>query len=94
MTTNNYMDHLRQRLRAIERDMAQARKKVETGPAQENASALSELSKLEIKHKDIEERLEAAAAKHAEDWSAVKAGFQEDIDGLSDTLENWITKSI
>lgn len=90
MTGKSYIEDLVAKLQDVDQQLERARKTIEQGRASEKAAAIAQLTKLEARHKGLAERIGAAKEKHAEDWSDLHKGFQEDIDGLKDTLESWI----
>jgi chromosome segregation ATPase len=92
MSDARYIEHLEARLTEIDQSLAKARARVEAAGAPATESALRELSELEERRASAAERLEAAKARHAEDWSTLHASFREELDGLQETVERWFRK--
>ena len=92
MNKQTYIDDLKSTARVIDKKLADARKRFESGETAPTADALKEITWLETRHKDLTERLKKAEAKHAEGWSEWHKGLREDFDGVIDTLERLIVK--
>ncbi len=90
MADSMYIDDLKQRLRRVEREIAEARRHVESGKPADKTRAAGELAVLEDRHKELDQRLHEAERDDAEDWSATHSGFREQLDSLGDALERWI----
>lgn len=85
-----YIDHIKQSMKDLEARIADTRRAFEEAAGEAKAERLDALERLETRHRDLQKRLEDAYARHAEDWSALRAGFQEDIDALTDAFERLI----
>ncbi len=92
MTGDSYIDLLKDRVQALEADIARARRAMEEGAADARAEALRQLTVLEQRRRDLNERIADAIEKHAENWSDLRKSFQEEIDGLRETFEAWLGK--
>lgn len=92
MTHISYIDHLNQRLDAIESALERERDRLDAAPADDKAEALTSLSHLEQRYKTVQARLRKAQSNHAETWSDAHAGFREELDGIADSLEKLLTK--
>ena len=92
MEQESYIDHLKDRLERLESRMEAARAQIEAPDARSEMAALETLSRLRIRKAELEARLEDAKAAHAEAWSALHTGLQEDVDALFDGFEAWATR--
>jgi hypothetical protein len=92
MTHISYIDHLNQRLGAIESALERERDRLDAAPLEDKVEALTSLSHLKQRHKTVQERLRKAQHNHAETWSDAHAGFREELDGIADSLESLLTK--
>ena len=88
----DYIEHLEAKLRDIDKGIARAKNRFEQSAAAEKQKALADLSKLRVRHDELAERIEEAKEKGSDHWSAVRAGLQEEADGLKDTVESWLTR--
>lgn len=92
MTRENYTEHLAEKLRGIDSKIAMARKKLDEGKASDKVAAARELSVLEARHQELQEKIDQASKEHAENWSSAHIEYKEDLDALLYSLERWITK--
>ncbi|MCG6904278.1 MAG: hypothetical protein LJE68_16520 [Rhodobacter sp.] len=88
----DYIEHLGQKLNEIDHEIVRAKARFENCEMADKVKALAELSQLRVRHDDLAKRIEAAKDKGADQWSALRTGFQEEADGLKDTIEKWLTK--
>jgi Tfp pilus assembly protein PilO len=92
MTHMSYIDHLTQRLDAIETALERERERLDAAAVEDKVEAVTSLSHLKQQYKTVQERLRKAKRDHAETWSDAHAGFREELDGIADTLERLLTK--
>ena len=92
MTKENYLQHLNDRIAAIDHQIAEARKYLENGKLAEKVVAAGELTLLEADREKYAHKFAKAQESHAEEWSALNTTLHEDLDALSDSIESWIVK--
>ncbi|WP_137702311.1 hypothetical protein [Marimonas lutisalis] len=88
----DYLEHLASKLHEIDSGIEAAKAKLEKADIGEKTKALAELSQLRLLHEDLSNRIEDAKKKDADEWSSLRTGFQEEADGLKDTVEKWLTR--
>jgi len=88
----DYVKHLEAMLSGVDRGIEKAKARFEQSETAEKVKALAELAELRIRHDDLTARIAEAKEKGSEEWSSLRTGFQEEADGLKDTLEIWLTK--
>ncbi len=92
MTTENYLQHLNDRIAAIDHKIAEARDFLENGKLAERVIAAGELTLLEADREKYAQKFAKAKDSHAEEWSALNTTLHEDLDALADAIESWIVK--
>lgn len=92
MSKQSYIDDLKSKAHSIDKRLAAARKRFESGEVVETVLALKEIAWLETRHKDLAERIKAAETNHAEEWSEWHTGLRKELDGVLDMLERIIVK--
>lgn len=90
--STSYIEDLRARLRDIELRLAEQRRRLEAGGAETRAQALAELARLELRREELSDRLVRAEEEGAERWSQAYKGFREEVEGLGETVEDWILR--
>lgn len=88
----SYTQHLEQQLQQVDKQIARAEKKLETGDVATKAQALGELSKLRSRHDDLVARIEDAKSKDADHWSGIRESLREDADALGDAVSSWMNR--
>jgi predicted nucleic acid-binding Zn-ribbon protein len=91
---DSYIDDLKQRLRRLEHEMQEARRRIDTGQPADRVRASGDLAELEARHKELERRLADAEKHHAGDWSDTHRGLRQELDSLGDALERWTTSHV
>jgi len=92
MPTDDYVQHFEVQLGQVDKKLAKAQAAFETGNLEQKAEALAELTRLRQRHDELVERIGGAKEDGATDWSTLHTSFREEIDGLADTLERFITR--
>ena len=90
MTGKTYIEDIATMLSSVDQQLERARKTIEQADLPKKAAAIAELVKLEARRSELADRFEKAKEKHADEWSDLRKGLQEDLDSLKDTLERWI----
>jgi len=92
MTTNKYMEHLEDRMRAVRSRIAEAQAHLKDGAPREKVEAAAELTTLQTQYDELSGKLDAAKEQHSEDWSPLHAEMQEHADVILRSVEKWITR--
>ncbi|WP_343116101.1 hypothetical protein [Ostreiculturibacter nitratireducens] len=93
MTARTYVDHLKEQLERVDGEIEMARRNLDEAGMAGKVEALKALVVLKDRHDELRDRIEHASERHAEEWSALHASFQEEADALKDELERWVTKN-
>lgn len=92
MTDSDYLAHIKARIEEIDNRMKDAQSRLDSGDVGDKSGAVNQLAHLRSQHEDLVKRFDAAKAKGAEHWSALRTSFKEEADALADTMEKWLTK--
>lgn len=88
----DYLHHLEQKLSEIDQAIENQKARLAGHDSDVKSHALEELAHLRLRHDNLVERINEAKTKGAEEWSELHTGFQEEMDGLQDTFEKWLTR--
>jgi len=94
MTNENYLQSLNAKIQAIDFEITKAQRLFEEGKLADKVTAAGDLAILNDRKQALSEKIESAAAHHAEDWSTLHSDFEKSLDALSEELEQWITSHI
>lgn len=89
---DTYIEDLKRRLRLIEDKMDRARGRAEAGDLHDKVTAEGDLAELDLRRKEVVERIADAEKRDAEDWSPEHKRLHEDVDDLGNALERWATR--
>jgi uncharacterized protein (DUF3084 family) len=92
MTKLDYLEQLEGQLEEIDAGLQRAETALAEGRTGEREKALAELADLRLRRDAIEKRIEEAKSKGADAWSDLHVSFREEMDGLADTVERFLTR--
>ncbi len=87
-----YVDDLSEKLRAVKLDIIDAQQQMSVGTMANRVAAAGELAMLESRQKNLCDSIQHAEKHHAEDWSAIRTGLQQDVDAIQESFINWLHK--
>ncbi len=87
-----YLRDLRSRLNAIDVQIAEAKRRLKSGPLSQEVTAAGELTLLERKHKQLADRIAEVEKEPEGTWEDFKTALENDFDALFRDVGNWIER--